>query len=204
MATSEMSMTQGPSTAEPRRTPHRCPWWGGPFLASPLRRLVESPEKLLGPHVEPGMRVLDFGPAMGFFSLPLARMVGASGRVLCLDVQPRMIAGLVRRARRAGLLDRIEPLVCGEKDLGLASREASFDLAVAIHVIHEVGDIQGTFDQLARALRGGGRMLLVEPGGHVSPELFEFELKAAGQAGLTVEERLKLRRRHGAVLRKPR
>jgi len=204
MATSEMSMTQERPIAEPRRTPHRCPWWGGPFLASPLRRLLESPEKLLSPYVEPGMRVLDFGPAMGFFSLPLGRMVGESGRVLCLDVQPRMIAGLVRRARRAGLLDRIEPLVCGEKDLGLGSREASFDLAVAIHVIHEVGDIPGTLEQLARALREGGRMLVVEPAGHVSRELFEFELQAAGQAGLEVEERLKLRRRFGAVLRKRR
>ncbi len=201
MATSEMSIREEPLVAEPRRTPHRCPWWGGPFLASPLRRLIETPEKLLAPYVEPGMRVLDFGSAMGFFSLPLARMVGEHGRVVCLDVQPRMISGLVRRARRAGLLDRIQPLVGGEQDLGLAGHQARLDLAVAIHVIHEVGDIPGTFDQLARALKEGGRMLLVEPGGHVTTELFEFELQAAGRAGLVVEKGLKLRRRHGALLR---
>jgi hypothetical protein len=48
---------------------------------------------------------------MGFFTLELARLVGASGRVVAVDPQPRMIAGLRRRARRAELLDRIDARV---------------------------------------------------------------------------------------------
>lgn len=39
---------------------HICPWWMGYFLANPLRRLVENPEKLLGPFVDQGMTAVDW------------------------------------------------------------------------------------------------------------------------------------------------
>ena len=85
-----------------------CPWWLGPLLANPLRRLVQDPAAILAPHVREGMTVLEPGCGMGFFSLPLARLVGPGGRVVCVDLQRKMIEGLRRRAKRAGLLD---PLV---------------------------------------------------------------------------------------------
>ena len=53
---------------------HRvCPWWLGYLLASPLRRLMANPRKLLAPYVHEGMTVLEPGPGMGFFTLELAR-----------------------------------------------------------------------------------------------------------------------------------
>jgi ubiquinone/menaquinone biosynthesis C-methylase UbiE len=39
---------------------------------------------------------------MGFFTLELARMVGAAGRVVAVDVQPKMISRLKRRLAKAG------------------------------------------------------------------------------------------------------
>ncbi len=63
-----------------------CPWYLGYLLASPLRRLLENPERMLRPYVRPGMTVLEPGSGMGFFSLPLARLVGAEGRVVCVDL----------------------------------------------------------------------------------------------------------------------
>jgi ubiquinone/menaquinone biosynthesis C-methylase UbiE len=59
---------------------HVCPWWIGYLLASPLRRLVQKPEVILRPFLSNGMRVLEVGPGMGFFTLPMARMVGSAGR----------------------------------------------------------------------------------------------------------------------------
>ena len=51
-----------------------CPWWLGYLLASPVRRwMAENPESLLAPYVREGMTVLEPGPGMGFFTLPLAR-----------------------------------------------------------------------------------------------------------------------------------
>jgi len=58
-----------------------CPWWLGCLLASPLRRLIESPQTRLAPYVRPGMLILEPGPGMGFFTLELARWVEPRGHV---------------------------------------------------------------------------------------------------------------------------
>ena len=86
-----------------------CPWWIGYLLASPLRRLLQNPEELLAPHIRSGMAVLEPGPGMGFFTLPIARMVGEGGCVYALDVQRKMLNGLERRAQKSGLSARIRP-----------------------------------------------------------------------------------------------
>jgi ubiquinone/menaquinone biosynthesis C-methylase UbiE len=169
-------------------------------MASPIRRVLEKPERLLGPWVSPGMTVLDVGSAMGFFSLPLARMTGPEGRVLCVDVEPRMIDGLVRRARRAGLAERIVPIVCTEDELRLGDQRDTVDLAVAIHSLHEMPDIEHALRQIADCLKPAGKLLVIEPTGHVSRETWAFELEAAGRAGLTVIRRPRFRRRYVALL----
>ena len=69
---------------------HICPWWMGYLLANPLRRLLEEPEKLIGPFVKEGMTVVDYGCGMGFFTLPMARLVGPGGKVIAVDVQEKM------------------------------------------------------------------------------------------------------------------
>src|ERR1022692_3696772 len=56
------------------------------------------PAKILAPYVCEGMTVLEPGPGMGFFTLELARRVGASGRVVAVDIQPRMLDRLKRPA----------------------------------------------------------------------------------------------------------
>ena len=78
---------------------HRiCPWWLGYWLVSPLRKLRENPSKALAPFVREGMVVLEPGPGMGFFTLAVARLVGPEGRVVAVDLQPKMLASLERRA----------------------------------------------------------------------------------------------------------
>jgi ubiquinone/menaquinone biosynthesis C-methylase UbiE len=69
---------------------HRiCPWWIGYILANPLRRLLQKPEEILRPYIKKGMNVLDIGCGMGFFSLPIARMVGDTGKVVCVDFKKK-------------------------------------------------------------------------------------------------------------------
>jgi len=145
--------------------------------------LLENPEKILGSHVLPGMTVLEPGSAMGYFSLPLARMVGPLGMVICLDIEKRMLDRLRRRARRAGLSDRIKELLCTPDELGAGEWQGKIDFIPAIHVVHEVGD-QGRFlEQLYSLLKPGGRLLLRELKGHVKDEQFRAEIKTAGEAG---------------------
>lgn len=179
---------------------HVCPWWIGYLLLNPLRRLAQNPQKILAPYIEPGTITLDMGCAMGFFSLDMARMVGAEGRVVCVDLQPKMIDSLVRRATKAGLIDRIDPRVCDRSGLGLEDLGGTVDFALAFALVHEVPDAEAFFRQIHQALRPGGKCLLAEPKGHVSRKRFEETIAAAQRAGLGPGDRPKIRRSHAALL----
>jgi len=179
--------------------PHICPWWLGYFLASPLRRLVENPDKLLSGLITPGMTVLDVGCAMGFFTLPAARMVGSSGRVIAVDIQPRMINALKRRAKRRGLLDRIETRTCSDKGLGIDDLAGKVDLVLAIHMVHEVPGRDHLMSELSRAVKNTGKMLIVEPKGHVKAAAFAETVAAAERAGLRAVEGRVAKRGHSRL-----
>jgi SAM-dependent methyltransferase len=181
--------------------PHRvCPWWMGYLLASPFRRLMLSPKKLLRPFVRPGMTILEPGPGMGFFTLAMAQMVGPSGRVIAVDIQPRMIAGLKRRAAGSGLLDRLDVRLAQPDSMGVADLAGKVDFALAFAVVHETPSAIVFFHETARALKQQGELLLVEPEGHVKTQDFESGLNSAIQAGLHVESRPEVRRSNAALL----
>ena len=165
-------------------SPHTCPVWVGYLLASPIRRLFESPGKLLLPLVKPGDRVLELGPGLGFFTVPLARALGPAGKIVCVDVQRGMLDRLAQRLKKRGLHERVELRPCSPDDFGLHDARGSFDLAVAVHVVHETIAPAATLDVLAACLKPGGRLLLIEPRGHVSREAWQSQIAAAERAGL--------------------
>ncbi len=179
-----------------------CPWWIGWFLASPLRRLMQDPVPILEPHVSAGMTVLEPGPGMGFFTLELARLVGPSGRVIAVDVQPQMIAGLQRRAARAGLDDRIDARVVSPTSMDLHDLTGAVDFVLAFAVVHEMPSAGSFFSQAAATLKPEGTLLLVEPAGHVNDKQIAEELKAAAEAGLEVIDHPAIRSSRAALLRK--
>jgi ubiquinone/menaquinone biosynthesis C-methylase UbiE len=179
-----------------------CPPWIGYLLLNPLRNLLENPNKVLGEFVKEGMVVLEPGPGMGFFTLPMARMVGPSGRVVAVEIQPKMLAALERRARRADLLERIELRQAKADELGLTDLAGQVDLAVALHVVHEVPDQGSFFIQVHETLKSDGRLLIVEPKHHVSRERFAETLATAKGNGFTPETMLDRKGRRAAVLGK--
>ena len=112
-----------------------CPVWVGYLLLNPLRKLLENPRKLFGAYVTDGMYVLEPGCGPGYFTLPLAEMVGPEGRVIGLDVQEKMLDIVRRRAQKAGLADRVELRVVQDRSLGNRDLEGRMDLAVAMHMV---------------------------------------------------------------------
>ena len=168
---------------------HVCPWWIGWLLASPLRRLTHEPKRILSPFVSDGMLVLEPGPGMGFFTMELARAVGARGRVIAVDIQEPMLASLARRMRKAGLEERVECRLAREDSLRIDDLRGTIDFVLAFAMVHEVPDAERFFSEIAAALKRGGRMLFAEPAGHVNEEGFRASFELAAAAGLHVVAR---------------
>jgi ubiquinone/menaquinone biosynthesis C-methylase UbiE len=180
--------------------PTICPWWLGYALASPARRLIHDPRAILSPFVSAGMTVLEPGPGMGFFTLELARLVGPRGRVVAIDLQPKMLAALRRRADRKGLVDRIELREAKGGRMGTGDLGAAVDFLLAFAVVHELTDIAGFFAESYQTLKPSGKALVVEPSGHVSAPAFAATLALAERAGFVVEPGPSIRRSRSAVL----
>jgi len=182
---------------------HVCPGWVGHLLLTRFRRWIHDPRKWLGPFVREGMVVLEPGPAMGFFTLDLARMVGPSGRVVAVDLQENMIEALRRRARQSDLLERIDLRLGRPDSLGVEDLDGRVDLVVAIFVVHEMPDAGAFYAEAYRALRPGGRLILAEPRIHVSKSEFERSVAAASGAGFSREARAPFSGPHAALFSRP-
>lgn len=179
-----------------------CPVWVGYLLASPVRKLLQNPEKILSPYVKQDMKVLDAGSAMGFFSLPLARMVGPNGKVICVDMQEKMIQSLKKRVRKAGLLDRIELRICSQNSLDLDEFKGKIDFAFASAVVHEIPDASSFFSEIYEGIKLGGKFLVIEPKGHVSEKDFEVSILVAGKNGFSVIDNPKIPRSRSVLFEK--
>lgn len=182
---------------------HTCPWLMQYFFISPLRRLLEPPGKLVGPFVRPGMTVVEPGCGFGFVSLELARLVGEEGKVISVDLEPRAVERLEERARKAGLARRMEVRSCEPRDLGLEDYEGRVDLIAVIHTLHELEDLPGFLAQAAALLKPSGRLLVVEPKGHVKPASFQAEMECCKLAGFDVLETPEMGKGRMAVLLAP-
>src|SRR5512146_714238 len=117
---------------------HVCPWWLGYLLACPLRRLAHNPAAILAPYIRDGMTVLEPGPGMGFFTLELARRVGPAGRVVAVEIQPKMLDVLNRRATAAGLSGRLDVRLARPDSMDIADLAGKVDFALAFAVVHEM------------------------------------------------------------------
>ncbi len=177
-----------------------CPVWAGYFLACPIRKLYQNPKKILSSYIKEGMKVLDIGCAMGFFSLPLSKMVGPQGKVICVDLQEKMIEKLRRCAGKAGLLDRIEARICQSDSLGLSDLKEEIDFVLASAVVHEVPDSGAFFSEIYKTMKKSGRFLIIEPKGHVSIDGFNETIELAEKAGFQIIERPVVRGSHSALL----
>jgi ubiquinone/menaquinone biosynthesis C-methylase UbiE len=148
------------------------------------------------------MTVLEPGPGMGFFTLELARRVGPSGRVVVVDIQPRMLDGLKRRLAKARLLERVDVRLAQPNSMGLAGLDDTVDFALVFAVVHELPAANVFFAEVSRALKPGACLLLVEPAGHVNAVQFDAELADAAKVGLHPVERPSIRHSRAALLRK--
>ena len=132
---------------------------GAGWLERPEREREEAPERLveaLG--LRAGDVVADIGAGTGYFSFRMASRL-TSGRVLAVDIQPEMLAIIEARRRREGVAN-VEPIRGTPLDPNLP--EAGVDVVLIVDADHEFSHPLEMTQAIRRALRPGGRLVLVE------------------------------------------
>jgi ubiquinone/menaquinone biosynthesis C-methylase UbiE len=133
---------------------------GAPWLIRDSREREERCSLLLANlGLKPGMTVCDMGCGNGFYSLPIARLVGPTGRVLAVDIQPEMLNMLEEReaAEERTNIDTILGLLHDPK-----LPEGTVDLILLVDVYHEFSHPEQMLTAMRRALKPDGRIALVE------------------------------------------
>ena len=166
------------------------PWWCCYTFDNPLRKLLHNPEAILGPYIHPGSTAIDVGAGMGYFSIPLARLVGPAGHVTAIDIQPKMFEALASRARRRGVAERIKPHLANSDSLGNHSKA---DFVIAFWMVHEVPNKRVFLSEVYGFLKPTSLFLLAEPIFHVSKKSFLQTINVAKEIGLIVKDMPKIR-----------
>ncbi|MEM7204628.1 MAG: class I SAM-dependent methyltransferase [Planctomycetota bacterium] len=170
-----LSAPQGPATPAPRdpeqteagrqhylgrRVAHTMHWTGAAWLMRETREVEENGARLREwLAIEPGQAVCDLGCGNGYHTLPLAEAVGANGQIYAVDLQPQMLNLLRQRAEPRGLANlRFVEAEVWDPNLPAAS----CDVVLMVDVYHELSHPVRVMTHVRRALKPGGRVVLVE------------------------------------------
>jgi predicted methyltransferase len=143
--------------------------------------------RLLG--ITPGMTVADIGAGSGYYVVRLSPIVGTSGRVVAEDVMPDYLENLRRRVRDLGLAN--VDIVRGEAyDPKLPAQ--SLDLAILVHMYHEIAQPYALLYNLVPALKPGARIGIVDAFAPTAqhgtpPGLLRCELQAVGYREISLD-----------------
>lgn len=135
-----------------------------PFVAialnSPLRKAIQPPaEVVAATGIGPGMTVLELGCGPGTFTLEASRVVGETGRVLAVDVQPEMIDMVGEAVRRAEATN-VEIRLADAYHLPAA--DASVDAAFMVGVLAEIPDRMRALTEMRRVIKPAGILSVSE------------------------------------------
>ena len=151
-------------------------------LESRWRYWLQNPYRLLRKYVKPGDKVMDLGCGSGYFSLPLANMVGSKGHVYAVDMQADMLSQVSEKLTRIQVAGPVSTILSSGEDVGITE---SVDFILAAYVMHEVPNQALFFQSLREKLKPGGQMFFMEPDFVVSKQAFKASLTKARQSGFT-------------------
>ena len=133
---------------------------GAGWLERPEREAEEEPARAIEAlDIKPGMTVADIGAGSGYYTVRLARKVGADGKVYATDIQVGMLSIIQRRAAMEKLTN-IVPVLGAADDPKLPP--GSMDLVLMVDVYHELAAPQAFVRRLREALKPDGRLVLIE------------------------------------------
>lgn len=130
------------------------------LIDNPIRRKIQPPLEMPIRHgIEPGMTVLEVGPGNGVYTVETARQVSTTGKVIAVDIQPKIIERLKIRAN-AEHLTNIEGLIVDVHHLPFT--DDYFDAIYMIAVIGEIPEPKKALQEFYRVLALPGKLAFSE------------------------------------------
>jgi predicted methyltransferase len=136
--------------------------------------------RLLG--IKSGMIIADIGAGSGYYVVRLSPIVGAGGRVIAEDIKPEYLQSLRKRVRDLGLQNVAISL--GEPHDPRLPAD-SVDVAILVHMYHEIAQPYALLYNLVPALKPGARVAIVDAFAPTAkhgtpPSVLRCELAAVG------------------------
>ena len=161
-----------------------------PAILDSIRRLFESPKKLIGPFVKNGQVVADLGCGSGYYTLALAELVGPEGKVYAVDLGKKCIRALEKKADKVGY-HNIEAHASSASDMSFI-KDRSVDFVLANGLLCSMAEHrQSAVNEIKRILKPRGQAYLSlgfpPPLGFVGREEWEkilegFKVKRRGDS----------------------
>jgi predicted methyltransferase len=130
------------------------------WLERAERETEEQPQRVIDAlEIKPGQTVADLGAGSGYYSFRIAPLVGPTGKVLAIDIEPTMLEAIAQRASREHVAN-IATVRSSERDPNLAAH--SVDLLFMVDVYHELEYPYEVMSKVREALKPGGRVALIE------------------------------------------
>src|SRR3989344_16181 len=112
--------------------------------------------------LRPGMIVADFGAGAGYFTIPIARIIGDNGKVYAIDIQKNALDSIKARAALEHLL-QVEPVWTDlELQNGSHLPASATDFVVVANILFQAEKKQEIFLEAARIVRSGGGLAVLE------------------------------------------
>lgn len=171
--------------------------WSRKFDA-PERVVWQKPDHVIElMEIPEGGTAVDIGAGTGYFMPYLSRAVGEGGRVLALDIAESLVDFMNERAEKEGLANAEARLIRTD-DPGLD--DGSVDRVLVVNTWHHIPEREAYARKLAKALRPGGRVFIVDftmetekgPDAHhkLAPQKMVETFAAAGLDARILEEDL--------------
>ena len=130
-----------------------------------VREPFKKPHKRLEKiGLQEGQTVLDYGCAIGSYSIPASEIVGENGTVYALDIHPMAIKKVTARANKSKALN-VKTILYAD---GTGLPNESVDVVLLYDVLQLIGDKEGVLREIHRILRPSGYISVDSD--HLGPE----------------------------------
>ena len=130
------------------------------WLERSERETEEQPQLVIDAlEIKPGQTIADLGAGSGYYSFRIAPLVGPTGKVLAIDIEPTMLEVISQRASREHVTN-VATVRSSARDPNLAP--GSVDLLFMVDVYHELEYPYEVITKVRAALKPGGRVALIE------------------------------------------